>query len=339
MKKSVHGLLLAALVALVVPFSASAALQTLSNLYVFGDSLSDGGNYNGPGGQGAFPPAPYAGARYSNGPTAVEYLWQAYNPGDTSFKPSNFGGTNYALGGATTGSFGFNSINPGVPGALQPWFASQGGVANQVAQFAGGCTGCFNPASSLFVVWAFPNDIFANALFNQTPQDLIGAGVANIAAAIQALALEGAQHFLIPNMPDLGATPDFRGGPQAPGLTFLTQSFNAALGAALTQLDQALSAEIVQFDTYSALADLRQNPSQYGLTNVNDNCTANLANQTCNPNTWLYWDGVHPTSAAHRILGAQLAAAIPEPGSLLLVVPALMLLALSGRNRKLRSLR
>ncbi len=191
----------------------------------------------------------------------------------------------------------------------------------------------------MFVVWAFPNDIFANALFNQTPQDLIGAGIANIVAAIQTLALEGAQHFLIPNMPDLGVTPDFRGSPQAPGLTFLTQSFNSALGAALTQLDQALSAEIVQFDTYSAVADVRQNPSKYGLTNVDDRCIANLANQACDPNTWLYWDGVHPTTAAHRILGAQLAAAIPEPGSLILVVPALMLLALRGRSRKLRGLR
>ena len=93
----------------------------------------------------------------------MEYLWQAYNPGNTSFQPSNFGGTNYALGGATTGSFNFNSINPNVPLALQPWFGAQGGVANQVAQFAGGCSGCFNPADSLFVVWAFPNDLLANA--------------------------------------------------------------------------------------------------------------------------------------------------------------------------------
>ena len=215
MRNSFRGCLFAGLLALGMPFSAHATLQTLSNLYVFGDSLSDGGNYNGPGGPGTFPPPPYAGTRYSNGPTAVEYLWQAYNPGDTSFKPSNFGGTNYALGGATTGTFGFNSINPGVPPALQPYFGTQGGVANQVSQFANACSGCFNPASSLFVVWAFPNDIFANALFNLTPAQLIGAGITNIVTAIQALAGEGAQHFLIPNMPDLGVTPEFRGGPDA----------------------------------------------------------------------------------------------------------------------------
>ena len=57
------------------------------------------------------------GARYSNGPTAVEYLWQAYNPGNPGgFTPSNTGGTNYALGGASTGSFNFNSINPTTAG-------------------------------------------------------------------------------------------------------------------------------------------------------------------------------------------------------------------------------
>ncbi|OGA96099.1 MAG: hypothetical protein A3E79_07805 [Burkholderiales bacterium RIFCSPHIGHO2_12_FULL_61_11] len=126
MKLRIRGLLLAAFLTLLAPVAAHASLQTLSNLFVFGDSLSDGGNYNGPGGPGTFPPPPYVGARYSNGPTAVEYLWQAYNPGNTSFSPSNFGGTNYALGGATTGAFNFNSINPNVPSALQSWFASQG---------------------------------------------------------------------------------------------------------------------------------------------------------------------------------------------------------------------
>lgn len=80
------------------------------------------------------------GARYSNGPTAVEYLWQAYNPGNPGgFTPSNTGGTNYALGGATTGSFNFNSINPAVPAEpveLRQFFAAAGGMSNQIAQFS-----------------------------------------------------------------------------------------------------------------------------------------------------------------------------------------------------------
>lgn len=331
MKHVYRGFLLAASMALLAPLTANASLQTLGNLFVFGDSLSDGGNYNGPGGPGAFPPSPYNGARYSDGPTAVEYLWQAYNPGNTSFRPSNFGGTNYALGGATTGSFSFNSINSNVPPALQPWFGSQGGVANQVAQFAGGCNGCFDAANSLFVVWAFPNDVFTNAALGSAglpPAQLIANGVNNIVGAIQTLASEGAQHFLVPNLPDLGALPDFRGNA---GLTGLAMAFDSALAAALTALDQALSAEIVQFDTFSAVKNLMQNPGAYGFTNVTDAC---LGSPACDPSTWLFWDGVHPTTAGQAILGAQFAAAVPEPASLWLIVAALLVLAVSRRGNR-----
>lgn len=195
MKRALQKILFTCALTLLLPLSANASLVTLSKLFVFGDSLSDGGNYDGPGGPGTFPPPPYAGTRYSNGPTAVEYLCQAYNPGDATFKPSNFGGTNYALGGATTGGFSFNSINPSVPPALRPYFGAQGGVANQVAQFSGGCTGCFDPATSLFVVWAFPNDVFSNALFGLAPPALIAQGVGNIVSAIQSLAAEGGDAF------------------------------------------------------------------------------------------------------------------------------------------------
>ncbi len=317
-------LVAACLVWLALP-AAHAGLQTLGSLFVFGDSLSDGGNYNGPGGPGTYPPSPpYADSRYTNGPTAVEYLWQAYHPADASFTPSNFGGTNYALGGATTGSFNYNAINPNVPTALQPWFASQGGMATQVAQFADTCNGCFNPADALFVTWAFPNDVIANAALGSAglpAAGLIATAVSNISNAILALAAEGGQHFLVPNIPDLGATPGYLGNAD---LTNLTVAFNSALAAALTALDQNLGVEITQFDTFSALNAMIHNPGAYGLDNVSAACVANLANGLCDPNTWMFWDDVHPTTAVHALLGAQFAAAVPEPASHWLALVALL---------------
>jgi phospholipase/lecithinase/hemolysin len=68
--------------ALMLPLSASAALQQLTDLFVFGDSLSDGGNSGlisaaypegNPSGI-VFPPFPYFNGQYSNGPVAVDYL-------------------------------------------------------------------------------------------------------------------------------------------------------------------------------------------------------------------------------------------------------------------------
>src|SRR5574339_77570 len=118
---------------------AAAGLSQLTNLFVFGDSLSDGGNsglttqqYTG-NPAAVFPPPPYFNGQYSNGPVAAQYLWNLANPG-LSFGPSLAGGTNYAIGGATTGSANFNSINSSVPAFLQPAFADRG-AAWQLSQF------------------------------------------------------------------------------------------------------------------------------------------------------------------------------------------------------------
>lgn len=325
-------LLLAASLTLLAPLAAHAGLQTLNSLFVFGDSLADGGNYADPIHPDGFPPYPYVGTRYTNGPTAVENLWQAYHPGDTTFNPSNVGGTNYALGGSTTGKFNFNSVNPNVPDVRQPWFAAQGGVANQVASFASTCSGCFVPDESLFVVWAFPNDVFSSAVLGLSVPQLLDAGINNIVGAVQALALQGATHFLIPNMPDLGSTPGFLGRAD---LTGLSMAFNGALAGALTALDQAMNTvDIIQFDTSATLNTIVANKQQYGFTNVTEQCVTNLANGRCNPDTWLFWDSVHPTAAGHAILGAQFAAAVPEPSALWLMALALALLAFSGWLRR-----
>lgn len=340
MKLKFRNYLLATSLALLAPLAAHASLQSLSSLYVFGDSLSDGGNYAGPTIPNVietFPPSPYLGARYSNGPTAVENLWQAYNPGDASFKPSNYGGTNYALGGATTGTINFNSVNPGVPTAeMKTWFGNQGGVTSQVAQFAGICDNCItDPATSLFVVWAFANDVFYNAalgsvnpLYALDIPTLIGNGVTNITNAIQTLAAEGAQHFLIPNLPDLGITPNFLGTGLAGDMTALSVAYNYALAGALNGLGAAMSSiEIVQFDVFGLFGDVVANPAQYGFSNVTQQCVQNLANGLCDPDTWLFWDSVHPTAAGHALLGARFAAAVPEPATWWLMLPALVLLA------------
>lgn len=335
MKKKLLGAL-ALVAAMCLPAAANASLQTLSDLFVFGDSLSDGGN-SGLVSQAAagftFPPPPYYNGQYSNGPVAVEYLWNSYNPGDTSFKPSLAGGTNYAIGGATSGLASYNSVNPNVPLPLQPAYNNLG--ANwQLNTFAAQAP-VFDPVSSLFVIWLFPNDLFYYQKTGMTPGtvggapgfgadvvQLIGNGIQNIVNTVLFLASSGAQHFLVPNLVDIGKSPDGNGDPN---LTAISQAFNFYLAQALTGLDSALSsAEIVQFDTYGTFNGLIANPGAYGITNTEDQCVQNLAACAADNYQWLFWDGSHPTTYAHRILGAEFRAAVPEPESILLLAMGLL---------------
>ena len=351
MKKKVLGAL-ALVVAMGLPASANASLQSLSDMFVFGDSLSDGGNSGivsraATGGTVTFPPAPYYNGQYSNGPVAVEYLWQSYN-GGASFAPSLAGGTNYAIGGATSGVENYNSFSSST-GPLAPAYNQLGNnwqLNSFAAQLAGGRT--FDSATSLFVVWLFPNDVFLANSNNLLPgtawgglggpfpfpgglsnlnnvSALITNGVTNIAYTVSALANMGAQHFLVPNMPDLGKTPDALGTSAAAGLSLLSQTFNFYLAQAMSQLDAALtSAEIVQFDTMGTLDDVIGNPNAYGIKNVTQQCILNYVACAADNFQWLFWDSVHPTTYAHRFLAAEFQAAIPEPESIFLLAVGLL---------------
>jgi phospholipase/lecithinase/hemolysin len=61
-------------------------------------------------------------------------------------------------------------------------------------------------------------------------------------------------------------------------------------------------------------------PGAYGFTDVTDPCFNQTAMTVCaNPNQYLFWDGFHPTTHGHEILGDLFAKAIPEPSTLLLL--------------------
>ena len=78
---------------MLLAMTSFASAGAYSNVFVYGDSLSDTGNIYFITGHTTPPSPPYYNGRFSNGPLAVEYLANALHSPLTSF----------AWGGATTG--------------------------------------------------------------------------------------------------------------------------------------------------------------------------------------------------------------------------------------------
>jgi phospholipase/lecithinase/hemolysin len=331
-----------AFAALVFAFTSGSVFAAYTSLIVFGDSLLDNGNallYNlGTPGLGAalgylvptdpnVPPYPAGSTQYTapGGKSAVEVLAQRL--GLSPLAPSQLGGNNFATGGATTGTSNFAGDgllvpNPSpLPGVLPgtPFYPGLAGIGirTEVAQFATRLAGSSADPRGLYVVLGGSNDLFLNAALSK-PQDP-AASVANLVAAIGDLYALGARIILVPNIPDIGKTPEFLGGPSAAGVTAFTLAFNALLASAIIGLESSLAGlDILPFDTFAAFNDLLANAASLGFTDTTHACY--LMGSACDPTQFVFWDLIHPTPRVHAIFGNEFfAAVVPEPCTVALV--------------------
>ncbi len=310
---------------------ANCASGAYLSLYAFGDSLSDAGNSYTIAG---YPPNPPYDGRFSNGPVAVEQL--ATNLGIAGFRASALGGTDYAVGGAQTGPDIFTGTDNYLTYAGLAALAHTG-IEVQTGAFVG-APPSFDPSTSLFFVWGGANDLFAALDISPTDAPTVAANaVTNLANEIAALASIGATHFLVPNMPDLGVTPFGLASIDPSGLTQLSLGFNQGLDQALAFLRSTFpAADIREFDTFDFMHQVINESAANGF-NVTDPCFVlieGVPSECQDPSKYLFWDGVHPTTAADAILAAQFADTVPEPGTIALVGVGLLGFALRRRKEK-----
>ncbi len=309
-----RGLRVVSLVGALVVSLVSAQASAYSALYVFGDSLSDTGNINVV--TGGVPLPPYATGRFSNGPVWVETF--AANLGLTAVN-SLSGGTNYAFGGAPTGA-PFLSSSPSLTAQVSgQYLPSHGGAADP---------------NALYVVWGGGNDVRTG------DPAVLTASVPNISNIISTLAAAGATNFLVANLPNIGLTPEAQaGGPAVvAGATFLSVTFNGQLIAATAGLRSSLGVNIIDLDVFSFLNNTIANAGALGITNTTGRCYSGPTGvggggTVCaNPNEYVFWDGIHPTAAAHALLGNFASSAVPVPAAAWLFVSGVA--ALGALRRK-----
>lgn len=300
---------------------AVAADLNFSQFFVFGESLSDTGNvFTATTALGNPIPVPtttlgqpaYFNGRFSNGPIWVDYFGQQIGKQPTPYLLSTVagtqGGVNYAFGAAETGVQSINAPVPGILGQVG-LFNTQPNVpvdSNAIYSILGGA----NDYTSAFTRGIAPN---------------VSQVVENLTTSINLLAQKNAKNFLVFNLPDIGDTPLAKANNLTQPLNALVQQHNSQLATALNGLrSQRPDLNIYSVDFNSLFKTIRSNPEQFGFTNVNDAClTGNntLATNVCsNPNEYVFFDDVHPSSAAHRLLAnAALASiksgnkSIPEP--------------------------
>jgi phospholipase/lecithinase/hemolysin len=296
-------------VAIIVLLAAPAyARDELHRFVVFGDSLSDPGNYFIEYGQVSTPPfatvpsAPYDvhGYHFSNGPTWIEQLTVELGSRVSGLpalaRPGTY--TNYAMGRARAR-------------ANAPTFPDFD-LSTQVGLFLGDFGGRA-PAGATYVIWIGANDLddALDALQSDpagaTSIGIIQTALGTIAANIQALWAAGARSFLIPNMPDLGLTPAVQlAGTAAVGAaTQLSEAFDSGLAQVLRQLQALPHIQFITLDVFTLLHAVVSDPQAYRIKDAHDACLTFFVtvDAICtHPNRHLFWDGIHPTVAGHEIL-------------------------------------
>ena len=281
----------------------SHAQPVYSELVVFGDSLSDPGNAFILTGEASFPPyelipdAPYArgGHHFTNGETWIEKLAKELHRNTGPALRTDKAFANYAIGGARAR----NADPVNLTAEVNLFLSNSGGHID---------------SDALYTMFVGGNDLrdAIDALALDPNMDtsiqIIEEAVTAIYDNIFALADLGAVNFLVVNGPDLSLVPAvlLEDNPELESAAkFLSNYFNVALNAKLAELNANFPITIKTVDIFALFNHVVTTPEAFGLINVVDPCIDSdpVYEFVCfEPDTYLFWDGIHPTRAGHQVI-------------------------------------
>ncbi len=304
------------------PSLATAQAETglYSQVVIFGDSLSDVGNFAHVAGDTygvAYPSSDlnfnYSDGRFTNSsstsPGSGTYVgvWHEQLAsrflGMTPATNSLDGGTDYAYGDATTQD-GTSAVTEG------PVHITVENMGQQVIDYLTSTTNGKADANALYIVWGGANDLRADSTGTN-----VSATAQRVVFLVEQLAAAGARKFIVPNLPPLGDIPKYN--TDSAFAASLNQACSDYRNDLNTDLDSAVTAlsglgikvTITRPDVFTLFQNILANYASFGLSDVRNA----VQGAGVNVDQCLYWDDVNPTTAGHNQI-AQCAADILPGG-------------------------
>ena len=289
-----------------------------SNLFVFGDSLVDGGNIADQTG-GAVPNRAlgYFEGRFTNGYNYVDYInYQLFGSATTA---SRRGGNNFAYGGARVVSDTTDAV-PDINPQVATYLTRAGGTADSnalyilnaggndlfaIGRFAAGNTGALAPFTNI--------NTYVNAVVNQ------------YADAVQTLNNMGARNILITGIPNADVA--------------LALQIEALLNQRLDALTLNPDTSLMRFSYINFFNTLRDNPGALGLPPLRTDLSCiQLQAQASGCQGIFSFDGTHPTAAVQQALFREIVrqfgvSNVPEPASWAMMIAGFGLAGAAVRRR------
>ncbi|WP_374352801.1 SGNH/GDSL hydrolase family protein [Chitinimonas sp.] len=274
-------------------WSNDSAIQgkRINKIVAFGDSLSDNMNmYNESLWKLPNKNSWYIG-HFSNGYNWVEYLAQ-------DLKLPLY---NWAVGGAAVTTK--DLVIRGVVEQVDSW--------KQYMQKAP----AYQPQNTLFTILIGGNDLINYG----SSVDTVMQGETR---AVQNLINAGARNILLVKLPDVSHAPVFKYKGNAATVAAQVVDLNRRLDDLVASLkaQYGSSLNIELFDSYALFNDLLARPASYGVSNTSDACldinadsslnylSSHPARSSCsNPDNFVFWDTLHPTTHTHKLLGERAA--------------------------------
>ncbi len=298
---------------------APAQAAQFSNVYIFGDSLSDAGYYRGFLASVGLPAAQMGRFSTNPGPIWAEILGQYYLGAPVT--PSNAGGTDYAQGGARV------ALTPGIT----PPGQAERPISTQVTEYLTSHSNTADP-NALYTMWGGANDFFVNTSLLQTGQitsaqfqsNMLAAGTAEV-QQVARLFGAGAKHVMLVMNFDPSMTPSAAG-------------LDAATRAAFTQLAVGVNTTIlaglaqnglrpIPVDLFSLFNEIRANPTAFGLTNATAIACGPLPPAAPTPQALFCLVGLNvPAGAENSLLWADASGHLTTAGNRIVAQYALSLI-------------